>query len=63
MFHTDLGKEYVDLCTQLGYGPGQVREFCLNGVEATWLDDADKATMRRDFTAELDALEAQLSAS
>jgi adenosine deaminase len=60
MFHTDIGKEYVDLCTALDYGPDRVREFCLNGVEATWLSDDEKATMRTEFEQELDALEAQL---
>ena len=60
MFHTDIGKEYVELCTSLDYGPDKVRELCLNGVEATWLDDSDKATMRREFAAELDRLEAEL---
>jgi len=60
MFHTDIGKEYVDLCTALNYGPDKVREFCLNGVEATWLSDDEKATMRAEFEQELGALEAQL---
>jgi len=61
MFHTDIGKEYVDLCTALGYGTDQVRTFCINGVDATWLDDGDKARLRAEFTAELDRLEAELT--
>jgi hypothetical protein len=32
----------------------------MNGVEATWLDDADKAVMREAFTAEIAALDAEL---
>jgi len=60
MFHTDIGKEYVDLCTALGYGPDRVREFSLNGVDATWLSDDERRAMRRQFEEELDALEAQL---
>jgi adenosine deaminase len=60
MFHTDIGKEYVDLCTALDYGPEQVRTFCLTGVDATWMSDDEKAAMRRDFERELDELEAQL---
>jgi adenosine deaminase len=60
MFHTDIGKEYVDLCTALDYGTEQVRAFCLNGVDATWLDDTDKTRMRGEFTDELNKLEAQL---
>jgi adenosine deaminase len=60
MFHTDIGKEYVDLCTALNYGPDKVREFCLNGVDAAWLTDDERTTMRREFEEELNALEAQL---
>jgi len=63
MFHTDIGKEYVDLCTALDYGPDTVREFCLNGVDATWLDDDEKRSMRRDFEREIDELQAQLAPS
>ena len=60
MFHTDIGKEYVDLCTALDYGPEQVRAFCLNGVDAAWLDDGERATMRREFDEEITALENML---
>jgi adenosine deaminase len=59
MFHTDVGKEYVDLCTALGYGPDRVREVVMNGVEAAWLDDSERAEMRRSFAAEFDELLAQ----
>jgi adenosine deaminase len=60
MFHTDIGKEYVDFCGQNGYGPDVVRQLVLNGVDATWLDAGDKAALRKDFEAELDALYAAL---
>ena len=61
MFHTDIGREYVDLCGALGYQVEQVRTFVLNGVDAAWLDDTDRAAMRADFTKELDELEQQLA--
>lgn len=60
MFHTDIGKEYVDLCTALDYGPERVRELCLNGVEAAWLDDDERRSMRSRFEQEIADLEAQL---
>jgi adenosine deaminase len=63
MFHTDIGKEYVDLCMACNYGPSQVREFCLNGVAGSWLDDSEKARFRRQFEREIDDLEAQLDAA
>jgi adenosine deaminase len=60
MVRTDLAGEYVRLCTELGYGADTVRRLCLDGIEASWLDDVDKAGMRREFEAELDRLEAEL---
>lgn len=60
MFHTDIGKEFVDLCTQLDYGVDQVREFCLNSVAASWLDDDERSQMSQQFSEEIDALAAQL---
>lgn len=60
MFHTDIGKEYVDLCGALDYGPETVRQFCLNGVEATWLDDDEKRAMAGAFSEEIEQLEKQL---
>ena len=56
MFHTDIGREYVDFCGQNGYPPDVVRRLVLNGVDATWLDEPDKAALR----AELDTLDAEL---
>jgi adenosine deaminase len=61
MFHTDLGREYVELCTALDYPPATVRALVLNGVDATWLDDGEKAALRAGFTAELDSLDAALA--
>lgn len=61
MFHSDVAKEYVDLRAALRYGPERVREFVMNGVEAAWLDDGERAAMRRSFAAEFDELLAQVS--
>jgi adenosine deaminase len=60
MFHTDLGREYVELCTALDYDPATVRALVLNGVDAAWLDDADRTALRAEFLAELDLLDARL---
>jgi adenosine deaminase len=60
MFHTDIGEEYVKFCGQNNYGPKAVRQLVLQGVEATWCDDVDKAAMRRAFEAEIDALDREL---
>jgi len=61
MFHTDIGKEFVDFCGQNDYGPEIVRELVMNGVDATWLDDADRAILRTQFETELAALDAEFA--
>jgi adenosine deaminase len=61
MFHTDIGTEYVKMVNAAGWGPDKVREFSLNGVEGSWLDDGEKRRLRAEFEQELDALEAQLA--
>jgi adenosine deaminase len=60
MFRTDIGKEYVDFCVQNNYGPDIAKSMVLNGVDATWLDDVDKVSMRRAFETELADLDADL---
>jgi adenosine deaminase len=60
MFHTDIGKEYVDFIGQNEYSPDVAKEFVRNGVDATWLDDNDKATLRRAFDDEIEALDKEL---
>jgi adenosine deaminase len=60
MFHTDIGQEYVSVCSQIGYGPEKVREFVMNGVEAAWLDDDERRSMRQAFELEFDQLMREL---
>jgi adenosine deaminase len=60
MFHTDIGSEYVKMTEAAGWEPAQVREFVLNGIDGSWLDDSEKVRRRREFTDELDQLEAEL---
>ncbi len=62
MFHTDIGKEFVDLCTALNYGPEQVRAFCLNSVDGSWLDASEKARLRAHMDAELKRMQSELVA-
>jgi adenosine deaminase len=60
MFHTDVGTEYVKMTNAADWSPEQVREFVLNGVAEAWLDDSDRAGLRREVVEELDRLEAEL---
>ncbi len=60
MFHTDIGKEYVDFVGQNDYPPEVAKQLVRNGVDATWLDDDDKAALRRAFDDEIEGLDKEL---
>src|SRR5581483_843448 len=60
MFHTDIGDEYVRMAGAAAWPAARVREFVLNGVDGSWLDDGEKRALRAEFERELDGLEAQL---
>lgn len=61
MFHTDIGSEYVKMAAAAGWEPATIRELTLNGVDGSWLSDDEKRRLRREFTEELDRLEAGLA--
>jgi adenosine deaminase len=61
MFQTDLGNEYVVLFEANGYGPDLAKKMVYDGLDACWLDPADKAAMRAEFDAEIAVLDAQLA--
>jgi len=46
MSDMDLGQEYGAVATAFGYGWDEMVRIALDGVEACWLDDAGKATLR-----------------
>ena len=48
------------LAEQMGFGPEDVREFVLNGIDGSWLDDPTKRRWRQEWSREIDALIAQL---
>lgn len=60
MMHADLGREYLSVGMVFNFGPKDIREICLNGVEAAFLGDDERRTMRREFASEIDSLAAQL---
>lgn len=60
MFQTDLGNEFVRLFDATGFGPDIARRLVLDGVDATWLDEVDQAALRREFEADIAALDAAL---
>ncbi len=56
MFHTTLSDEYLILLRDLGFAPADLRTLSLNGVEASFLPEAEKAALRAAFEAEWDTL-------
>ncbi|MGH2684408.1 MAG: adenosine deaminase, partial [Actinomycetota bacterium] len=61
MTDLDLGKEYRSVAEALGLSFEDIALVALDGVEATWLDDDEKARLRRDFEHEVHVLGANLS--
>ena len=56
MFVSDLGNEYVRLHREMGLGLDTLKEMALNGIDASWIDDAAKAAWRAEWSADIDAL-------
>jgi len=61
MFRTDIGKEYVDFVGQNEYPPEVATQLVRNGVDATWLDDSEKAALHRVFDDEIAAFDKELA--
>ena len=60
MFHTDIGKEYVDFVGQNEYSSDIAKQLVRNGIDATWLDDVDKVALHHAFDAEIASLDQRL---
>jgi len=56
MTDLDLGKEYRTVAAALGMDLDAMAAVALDGVEATWLDDGAKRSMRADFRSAIDDL-------
>ncbi|CDR17524.1 adenosine deaminase [Streptomyces iranensis] len=62
MFGTDPGETYVAACTDLGLDADAAVRLALAAVDAAWLDDGDRRTLRASFQQQADDLREQLSA-
>jgi len=56
MTDLDLGKEYRTVARALHMPWSEIEEVALDGVEATWLDDGEKRSLRARFERELEAI-------
>src|SRR5205823_4407399 len=53
MFKTDIGHTYRVLFQACGWGRDRAIELALNGVDASWLGGPERASLRRQFEAEI----------
>jgi adenosine deaminase len=56
MTDLDLGKEYRSVATAFDMGFDEMAAVALDGVEASWLSDAEKRSIRASFERELASL-------
>ena len=56
LFHTDLVSEYLLVARHMGCTPRQLGEISLNGLRASWLDDATKRSWIAEWSAEINRL-------
>ncbi|HEV7666349.1 MAG TPA: hypothetical protein VGQ62_22635 [Chloroflexota bacterium] len=63
MFPTTLSDEYLIGAQQVGFDLATLRQLNLNGVDAAWLDDTQKARLRHEIDGDTDILAAQLAAN
>ena len=60
MFVSDLANEYVRLHREMGLGLDTLKEMALNGIDASWIDDATKVAWRAEWSADIDAIYASV---
>ena len=61
MFKTDPTNDYIVAADHMGFGPEDFRQFMLNGIDGSWVDEPTKRRWRREWSAEVDELVGQLA--
>lgn len=56
MMRFDVADEYVAVAGAYGYSLEEMEQISLDGIEASWMSDDDKTSMRLAFLAEFDSL-------
>jgi adenosine deaminase len=59
LMQTTLVDEYRFVVDEFGATPAQLREMCLTGLRASWLDLATKTSLLATWEAEIDTIFAQ----
>ena len=60
MFRTDIGNEFVETCIAMDFDDAEAEALCLGGIDASWLDDSEKRSMRGQFVRDIATLRAEL---
>ena len=60
IFNTTMGHCWRTVFADLGWGQAEARKLSLAGVEGSWLPEVEKARLRAEFTATMDALDREL---
>jgi adenosine deaminase len=55
MTDLDLGREYRALAAGQGFDLATLARIAVEGIDSTWLDDGERAALRRAFEAEIGA--------
>jgi adenosine deaminase len=53
MTDLDLGTEYRSVADALGFSFEEMCDIAIEGVEATWLDEAERLALRSSFEREI----------
>jgi adenosine deaminase len=53
MIDLDLGRECEAVATAMSYSVADMCAIALDALDATWLDDVDRAALRASFEAEI----------
>ena len=63
LHHVNPTQAWHMMVKDFGFGIDDLRGFLVNGIDAAWMDDADKASLRTAWTARFDELRAGLAAN
>lgn len=61
LFNCSLTDEYKIVHNNFGFGTDKIKEFILNGIEGSWLDDATKRSWKQSWSNEIDEMINQLN--
>jgi adenosine deaminase len=62
MFKTDPSNDYIKAAEHMGFTPHDFRQFVMNGIDGTWLDEPTKRRWRLEWGREMDEMIGHLDA-